>query len=75
MNQGASQATLLNQIKKAMNRYPFVFNFSISSKEVTTNILDHKLSRLVASDQCYWVAIGMTNTLISISKMVTAVSK
>ena len=63
MNQGANQLTEMD--KRAMKRHPIAFiSFSVSRELIVTSILDHESNRLVASDQCCWVATSLTFILI-----------
>ena len=69
----ANEISLLKQTKKKQwNQIPFPFqpnpiafnSFSVSGKEIITNILKHEWNRLVTSDQCCWRAIGITTISI-----------
>ena len=63
--QGASQVTLVKQIKKAVKRHFIAFNsFSFSSEEIMISIIDYEWNRFMAFDQCCWGAIGIATILI-----------
>lgn len=65
-NQEANEKNVTEADKKsAIKWYPIAFNsFSVSGKEIITNILKHEWNRLVTSDQCCWRAIGITTISI-----------